>query len=118
MVASMISKAETVPFQRLCKLSELKEGKGKPIMIGEIEVAVFLLSGKVYAINNVCPHHHSSILSDGIILNAYVICPAHGWEFCIRDGKQPGNRRGVDAYETKVEAGVVFARVSEKRFNI
>jgi nitrite reductase/ring-hydroxylating ferredoxin subunit len=100
---------------KLCKLSDLKEKQGKRFIIDEIEIAVFKIEGEVFAIGNVCPHQHTALLYDGFVENGCVVCPAHGWMFDIRTGKQPSGSRGVDSYPVIVEDDEVFVLVKAKQ---
>jgi len=109
---------EVIPdFTKICSLTELKEGIGKRFEVNGIDIAVFRVEQEVFAINNVCTHLHKSILCDGFLEDGFVICPAHGWEFNLKDGKRPKNRRGVDSYLTEIRNGDVFVKVFEKRVN-
>ena len=101
-------------FKKICKLSELLENQGKRFIINDIDVAVFKINGEVFAINNVCPHQHTALLYDGFIENSCVVCPAHGWMFDIRTGKQPSGSSGVDSYPVIVENDEVYVLVKTK----
>ncbi|MBN1301583.1 MAG: Rieske (2Fe-2S) protein [Melioribacteraceae bacterium] len=104
-------------FTKLCRLSDLKEGEGKRFNVNDVDVALFLAEGKVYALSNVCPHQKSAIIYDGFIEQGKVICPAHGWEFNLCDGNQHGGRKGLESFETKVENGEVFIKVFSKELD-
>lgn len=104
-------------FKRICKLTDLKEEIGKRFIVDDIEIAVFLYKGKVYAIDNICPHQKSPLLFDGYIEDGYVICPAHGWEFNLENGKRKNNLNGVRTYETKIINDEVYVKVLPKELN-
>jgi nitrite reductase (NADH) small subunit len=70
----------------LCSLDELAEGRGKYVEIDGFQLAVFLQGGKVFALDNVCPHAGES-LSGGSIENGCVVCPWHSWAFQLTDGQ-------------------------------
>lgn len=101
----------------VCKEAEVPEGKGKSFFVNNTELALFKVSGSIYALKNICPHQHSEILHDGFIEDGYVVCPAHGWQFNLQDGKQPGGRRGVPAYPVKTENGIVSVLITESKVN-
>lgn len=105
------SGGDTAGFTPVCRLDELSEGQGRRFIVDNTEVAVFKIEGKVYAINNVCPHQHTALLYDGFIEQGCVVCPAHGWMFDLKTGKTPAGGRGVDAYQTKVIDDQVFVKV-------
>jgi len=101
-------------YKLLCKLSELKEKKGKRFMVNDIDIALFKIDGEVFAIGNVCPHQHTALLYDGFVENGCVVCPAHGWMFNLRTGKQPTGARGLDTYPVKIINDDVFALIKAK----
>lgn len=98
-------------FTGVCRLDELTEQQGRRFIVENTEVAVFKLGGKVYTLNNICPHQHTALLYDGFIEHGCVVCPAHGWMFDLKTGKTPAGGRGVEAYETKVVEGRVFVKI-------
>lgn len=102
-------------FQFACKLEELEEGRGKLVVLNEVEVAVFKVKHEVFAIHAECPHHHTIVLQDGFLERGNVVCPAHGWKFSLKTGKQPDGRRGVDCYEVNVREGDVFVKAVKKK---
>lgn len=71
----------------VAKFSELEEGKGKNVTINEeLEVALFKVGGKVYAIQENCPHQGGP-LSDGGVEGLVVMCPWHGMTYDLSTGK-------------------------------
>jgi nitrite reductase/ring-hydroxylating ferredoxin subunit len=101
-------------YKLLCKLSELIENQGNRFIVDDVEVAVFKIDGEVFAISNVCPHQHTALLYDGFVENGCVVCPAHGWIFDLRTGKQPSGSRGVDSYPVIIENDEVYVLVKTK----
>jgi nitrite reductase/ring-hydroxylating ferredoxin subunit len=101
-------------YTKICKVSELKEGQGKRFLVKDIDVALFKVDGEVYALNNICPHQHTALIYDGYIEEGCVVCPAHGWMFNLKTGKQPTGAKGLDSYPVKIIDGEVFARVNAK----
>jgi nitrite reductase/ring-hydroxylating ferredoxin subunit len=74
-------------FVNVAKLSELEEGKGKKVTINEeLEVAIFKVGGKVYAIQEKCPHQGGP-LSEGDLEGLVVMCPWHGMTYNLSTGK-------------------------------
>ena len=112
----MIIKKEK-EFKKVCSFSELKEDEGRRFIIEDVEVAVFRKGDEVFALSNICPHQKSAIIHDGFIEDDRVVCPAHGWEFCLKDGNQPTGRKGLDSFEVKIENGEVFVKVFEKELD-
>lgn len=104
-------------FSKVCKLSDLKEKVGKRFFVDDVEVALFKVEGRVYALNNICPHQHSRIIYDGFIENGKVSCPAHGWEFDLKTGNLAQGRKGLDAYEVKIFGDDVFVKAFKRELN-
>ena len=112
----MIIKKEK-EFRKICNLKDLKENVGRRFMVDDVDVAVFKVEGKVYAVSNICPHQKSPIIHDAFLEEGNIVCPAHGWEFRLEDGKQPTGRNGLDSYEVKVENDEVYVKVYEKEWD-
>ena len=93
-------------------LEDFPEGDCKVLAIGEFELGVFKLDGKLVAWENDCPHAQGPvcqgrifnkveemILADGrsgglaFGPRRQVVCPWHGYEFDIETGKHPGDPR-------------------------
>lgn len=97
-------------FHYLCQASDVATGKSKSFSTSnkkgsKIEIAVFNVQGKYYAISNTCKHVGGP-LSQGLLNENIITCPWHGWKYSIIDGKSP-HKGGdsVDSYETKVVNG-------------
>lgn len=101
-------------YFKICKVSELTENQGKRFLINDVDIAVFKVNGEVFALNNTCPHQHTTIIYDGFVEEGCVVCPAHGWIFNLKTGKQPTGARGLDVYPVKVVKDEVFALVKPK----
>ncbi|MDZ7766594.1 MAG: Rieske 2Fe-2S domain-containing protein [Melioribacteraceae bacterium] len=107
-------KKELDGFTNICKLGDLREKVGKRFFVGDVEIAVFKVDGKIYALNNVCPHQHSALIYDGFIEDCKVVCPAHGWEFNLTDGRMANGRNGLDSYKVKIIDDDVYVKVVKK----
>jgi nitrite reductase (NADH) small subunit/3-phenylpropionate/trans-cinnamate dioxygenase ferredoxin subunit len=79
-------------FQTVCRVGEVQEGEGKTITIGNKLIALFLVGGQYYAIDDICPHMGAS-LSGGYVENHIVTCPWHAWRFRLTDGAWADNPR-------------------------
>ena len=101
-------------FTPVCSYDELREKVGRRFIIDEVEIAVFKLDGKIFAVSNICPHQHTAMIYDGFIENGCVVCPAHGWTFDLLTGKTLEGNKGLDVYETKVIADQVFVKAVKR----
>ncbi len=102
-------------FTRVCKYSDLKEKVGRRFIIDDVELALFKVDGKVYALSNICLHQKASIIYDGIIENGKITCPAHGWQYDLKTGIIAGGIKGLDVYEVKIHNNDIFVKVFEKK---
>ncbi|HCY74798.1 MAG TPA: Rieske (2Fe-2S) protein [Ignavibacteriales bacterium] len=101
-------------YTKICSLSDLKEKQGKRFLINDVELAVFKVNNEAYVLNNICPHQHTALIYDGFIEDGCVVCPAHGWMFNLKTGKQPTGARGLDSYPVRIIDDEVYAIVKAK----
>jgi nitrite reductase/ring-hydroxylating ferredoxin subunit/multimeric flavodoxin WrbA len=87
--------------------SEIQAGKSKSFSISvkkgkRVNIAVFNIDGKYYAISNTCIHKGAP-LSQGFLEGDIVTCPWHGWKYSVKNGMSP-HKGGdnVNSYEVKI----------------
>jgi nitrite reductase/ring-hydroxylating ferredoxin subunit len=101
-------------FTLICSIGELKENVGRKFIVGDIEIALFKISNKVFALSNICPHQQTHLIYDGFIENEFVVCPAHGWKFNLRTGKKDSGSNGLQIFPVEVIDGNIFVKVKSK----
>jgi ferredoxin-nitrite reductase len=69
----------------LIAAGELAEGAGKALTVNGVEVAVFRHQGRLYALQNACPHAGGE-LAGGELAGDEVVCPLHGHRFNVKTG--------------------------------
>jgi nitrite reductase (NADH) small subunit len=79
-------------IRTVCRLSELKPGEGKTVVVGEKLIALFRDESGCHAIDDTCPHMGAS-LAAGDLEGGIVTCPWHGWRFRVADGTWADNPR-------------------------
>ena len=91
----------------VAEMKELARRRRKEVSVAGRPIALFLVDGEVYALDDICIHQERS-LSKGTLLNGRVICPGHQWKFDPRTG-QPEDQDGCLAtYAVQVtEEGAV-----------
>ncbi len=104
-------------FEKVCKVSKLIGNEGQHFKINDVDIALFKVDGKIYALNNICPHQHANIMYDGFIEEGCVVCPAHGWGFNLKDGTMHEAGAKLDSYEVKVVDDFIYVKVFGKKFN-
>lgn len=100
-------------FVKVARTSDLPERRGKLVHLEGEEIALWRVETKIYAINNVCPHQHFSMLHQGTIEGIYLTCPMHGWTFCLQDGRPKIGDGRARVYHVKVEGENVLVEKSE-----
>ena len=97
----------------LGRSADVAEGGSLMIAIDGREIAVFRRDGRLFAIDDQCPHKKAS-LAAGQCGETIVVCPWHGWQFDLRTGESfdhPGFR--VAAHEIKERGGELWIRLVE-----
>ncbi len=100
-------------FVRVARLSDIPEGRSAKVKLGDDDIALWHVRGKVYAIANVCAHQHFSELHRGILSGLTVSCPMHGWTYALETGIAVSGSGRVRTYNVKVEGDVVYLERSE-----
>lgn len=73
-------------FVQVVETVEVPPGERLLVELDGLPIAVFNVSGKFYAIGDVCTHDDGP-LGDGELDGHQIICPRHGARFDIRSGK-------------------------------
>ncbi len=97
-------------FVKVGRLEDFREGRGRPVKLDGVRVAVFNHGGTFHALQDKCPHM-GAWLSEGRIQGGNAVCHMHGWKFDLRTG-QADQRSWACAkiYEVKIEGEEVFLR--------
>jgi nitrite reductase (NADH) small subunit/3-phenylpropionate/trans-cinnamate dioxygenase ferredoxin subunit len=72
-------------FVTVARVGEISEGKGRTVVARGREIALFLLQGQYYALDDYCPHMGAS-LGDSDLWQDTVVCSRHMWAFRLADG--------------------------------
>ena len=91
--------------------SEIPTDTGKLVQAGGKEIALFQIEGKVYALENHCPHRGGPF-AEGGVHGEEVTCPWHGWIFNIKTGCFASNPKiKAETFKVKEESGEVWVEV-------
>ena len=74
-----------VRFITVARVGEIPEGGRKLVRIEDRELAVFLLGGSYYALDDVCTHDGGPI-AEGELDGDIIECPRHGAKFNVKTG--------------------------------
>ena len=99
-------------WQDVGAADELTEDMPLSATVQGKSVGVYLLGGRYYALEDVCPHA-DALLSQGFVEGEEIECPLHGARFHIPSGKctkEPGER-DLACYEAKREGERILVRL-------
>jgi 3-phenylpropionate/trans-cinnamate dioxygenase ferredoxin subunit len=95
--------------------ADLPNGERLFVEIDGRPIVVFNIAGQYYAIGDICTHDEGP-LGDGMLEDFNIVCPRHGAEFDVRNGKAMMMPAVVDipAYPVKVMDGNIFIGVPKE----
>ena len=86
--------------------------EGRSVRFGPRRVAVFRLPTGWAAIDHACPHAGGP-LADGLVGEACVTCPLHGWRFDLLTGERLGGEGpALATYDVRERDGVLELRAT------
>jgi nitrite reductase (NADH) small subunit len=98
-------------------IEQIPPGQGRCFVANEIPIAVFRFrGGKVFAIDNRCPHRGGP-LSEGVAgLDRTtgaeaVVCPLHAYKFSLHDGRGLDTEMLTRIYRVEVRDQRIFVRL-------
>jgi len=98
---------------KVATLSDVPPGTGRQVDAGGRVVALFNVSGTIYAIGGACTHRGGP-LGEGELDETVVTCPLHGAEFDVTTGQVvgPPAEQSVPAYKVVVDGEDISVDVS------
>ncbi|NJM35261.1 MAG: Rieske 2Fe-2S domain-containing protein [Rhodomicrobium sp.] len=95
-------------WHKVCRVEDIREGFARIARLPDNQrVAVFRQDGKLSAIANACAHQNGP-LGEGRIVDGFVTCPWHGFQYRANDGCSPAPfTEKVPTYRLRVADGVV-----------
>jgi nitrite reductase (NADH) small subunit len=95
-------------WTKITRVENIPPREGRPIRIGDIEIAIFNLNGRFHTIENACPHKGGP-LCDGIVTGTAVVCPLHGRHFDLETGMpvRASEPSCLAVFPTRVEDGII-----------
>lgn len=107
-------------YEMVAKLEDLQKAFKLRIMLENTPILLLYFEGKVYAINDKCPHLGISLNTGSYdVETGKVTCRAHGAKIDVKTGdidekahiaffKLPTKK--AKSYETKVENGLIYVK--------
>ncbi|MCB9638253.1 MAG: non-heme iron oxygenase ferredoxin subunit [Myxococcales bacterium] len=95
-------------WKSIAQEEEVIAEKAKVVELGDARIALFYTEGKIYAIDDRCPHVGAS-LACGYVKGLVVDCPWHHARFSLTTGANlsPPDFGPVRAYKTRIVDGMV-----------
>lgn len=81
-----VKPASECQFHQITRMEDLPPGERLFIEINQQRIVLFNISGRIFAIGDVCSHDEGPV-GDGEIDGMDIICPRHGAKFDIQSGK-------------------------------
>lgn len=95
-------------WHEVCQLSELSADSGREFVFGGNIVAIFLVEGRVYAVDGMCAHQGGPI-AQGKLNRTCITCPWHGWQYDICNGNNLlTGKQMLTSYETEIRKDSVW----------
>lgn len=99
---------------RVASITDIPPGKGIKVKFNNELVALFNHNGKIYAIQNRCPHQNAD-LADGYIRNNQVYCPMHNWAFELETGAFAFNpEQKLKTYSVELRDNDIYIMTDKK----
>lgn len=75
---------------KVVHLDELQESRAVHLDVRGWPILLIKISGTPHALVDTCPHNGAR-LSDGLVRDGCVTCPAHLWRFSLTTGRKQGD---------------------------
>ena len=95
-------------FVLVGRVEDFPPGNGKAVKVNGKHIALFNVSGRFYAINNICPHKGGPLVK-GKLKGHVVGCPWHELQFDVRTGfGTDGGGYCVASYDVQIKDDEVY----------
>jgi naphthalene 1,2-dioxygenase system ferredoxin subunit len=98
----------------VAKMGQLIDEVGYAVETEAGRVGLFLLDGRVFACQDICPHGQA-YLSDGFVENCQIECPLHQGRFDLRTGEAtaPPVQGRIRTFPVEIRDGEVFINLDQ-----
>lgn len=94
----------------IARFADLAPGRGRAVTLDGERVVLYRLGESVHALAERCPHQGRPLALD-LANDCIAFCPAHGWSFDVRTGRNRSFRSGhARTYRVRVAGGTVYLR--------
>jgi nitrite reductase (NADH) small subunit len=96
---------------RVASVADVPAGEGRVVQAGQHMLAPFNVEGRLYAIDNACPHRGGP-LGEGDLDGRVVSCPWHAWRWDVTTGLNVNNPSiAMACFPVSVADGEVFVEL-------
>lgn len=101
--------ADDTSWIKVGPVDQLPEGRGLIVALPSgAMAAVFRHEGGISATSNLCAHQNGP-LGEGRVRGGRIICPWHGYEYCVVSGRAPAPyTEKIATYRTRVVSGQIL----------
>ncbi len=95
-------------FVEVCGADDVEEGRGHPVEVDGLRIAVFRDRGTYHALLGRCPHADGA-MGQGWVEDGEAVCPLHRWRFRLSTGRcstMPG--QSLHRFRCEVRDGRVW----------
>ncbi len=95
-------------FVDVCAVEDIPEKRAKIAVIAGDRGAGFKYDGKISAVSNACQHQNGP-LGEGRIIDGFITCPWHGYQYCPHNGRSPEPfTEKIPTFQVKIEGNRVL----------
>ena len=95
-------------FVDVCGVDDIPDNRAQIVTLSGERVAVFDYDGKISALSNVCQHQNGP-LGEGKVVDGYVTCPWHGYQYIPDCGRSPEPfTERIPTFRVRVADGRVY----------
>lgn len=111
---SLLDEPSAGTWMKLMREDAISDGELRLARLGVRQVVVAKQGASLRVYKNACPHAGAP-LSGGHVVDGFVVCPRHQWQFRIDDGSCPAHPiYALRGYEVKIEDGWIWANEGEE----
>ena len=96
---------------KVAETDQLPVGARKLCAVEDRQIAIFNLSGTLYAIDSHCTHRDGPV-GAGELTDVVITCPWHGWRFNVTNGRCLQDGANLRCYPVQVEGNDVLVDVT------
>ena len=99
---------------RVAALAEIADDAPLAVKLGDTPIALYRLDGRLYALDDVCPHEFA-LLSGGFVEGGAIECPLHQACFEIATGRclSPPAMTDLRVYAVRIDGDAVYVRAAD-----